>query len=42
MFLRINNLVCSDRSFATNKDGTSQLGHLIFMVEKYNRENLIE
>lgn len=28
--------------FATNKDGTSRVGYLIFMVDKYNKANLID
>lgn len=39
-FLRI--VVYSDRSFATNKYGTSEVGYLIFMADKENNANLID
>lgn len=35
-------MLYSDGSFATNKDGTSQVVYLIFLADKENTANLID
>lgn len=35
-------VVYSDGSFATNKDGSSQVGYVIFMADKDNKANLVD